>query len=154
MFALENFERFSSKRLRISRLKRIKLLLRVLALVALIAAGKVAAHRFGWEVIQLNPLFTTLVASTVFLLGFLLNGVLADYKESEKLPGELATHCWIPEAPLFDFRLPIHTLSFSGHKFLGAPIPCNKDGRSSPWPNMRGTGSLHHPHTPLQIIRS
>jgi len=33
-------------------------------------------------------------------------------------------HCWIPEAPLFDFRLPIHTLSFSGHKFLGAPIPC------------------------------
>jgi histidine decarboxylase len=33
-------------------------------------------------------------------------------------------HCWIPEAPLFDFRLPINTLSFSGHKFLGAPIPC------------------------------
>lgn len=32
--------------------------------------------------------------------------------------------CWIPEAPLFDFRLPIDTLSFSGHKFLGAPIPC------------------------------
>jgi hypothetical protein len=24
-------------------------------------------------------------------MGFLLNGVLADYKESEKLPGELAT---------------------------------------------------------------
>ncbi len=33
-------------------------------------------------------------------------------------------HCWIAGAPLFDFRLPIHTLSFSGHKFLGAPIPC------------------------------
>lgn len=33
-------------------------------------------------------------------------------------------HCWNPDAPLFDFRLPIHTLSFSGHKFLGAPIPC------------------------------
>jgi len=33
-------------------------------------------------------------------------------------------HCWIPGTPLFDFRLPIHTLSFSGHKFLGAPIPC------------------------------
>lgn len=31
---------------------------------------------------------------------------------------------WIDQAPLFDFRLPIHTLSFSGHKFLGAPIPC------------------------------
>ncbi len=32
--------------------------------------------------------------------------------------------CWIPGALPFDFRLPIHTLSFSGHKFLGAPIPC------------------------------
>jgi hypothetical protein len=63
----------------------------VFALVALIAAAKVSAHQLGWEVIQLNPLFTTLVASTVFLMGFLLNGVLADYKESEKLPGELAT---------------------------------------------------------------
>ncbi|MFM1797852.1 MAG: hypothetical protein RLZZ117_130 [Cyanobacteriota bacterium] len=31
---------------------------------------------------------------------------------------------WIEGAPPFDFRLPIHTLSFSGHKFLGAPIPC------------------------------
>ncbi len=91
MFALGNLERFGSNRLRKARLQRIKLLLRVFSLVALIAAAKVAVHRFGWEVIQLNPLFTTLVASTVFLLGFLLNGVLADYKESEKLPAELAT---------------------------------------------------------------
>jgi histidine decarboxylase len=31
---------------------------------------------------------------------------------------------WINGSPLFDFRLPIHTLSFSGHKFLGSPMPC------------------------------
>jgi histidine decarboxylase len=31
---------------------------------------------------------------------------------------------FLQEAPIFDFRLPIHTLSFSGHKFLGSPIPC------------------------------
>jgi len=31
---------------------------------------------------------------------------------------------WSEQSPLFDFRLPIHTLSFSGHKFLGTPIPC------------------------------
>lgn len=31
---------------------------------------------------------------------------------------------WIDGSPLFDFRLPIHTLSFSGHKFLGSPMPC------------------------------
>jgi len=91
MSGFESFERFRANRHRIVRRRRIALLLRVSGLVALIALAKVVAHRLGWEVIQVNPLFTSLVASTVFLLGFLLNGVLADYKESEKLPGELAT---------------------------------------------------------------
>jgi predicted membrane chloride channel (bestrophin family) len=45
----------------------------------------------GFERISANALFSALVASTVFLLGFLLNGVLADFKESEKIPGEFAT---------------------------------------------------------------
>lgn len=91
MSGFESFERFRVKRQRIARRRRITLLLRVAGLVAAIALAKVAAHWLGWEVIQVNPLFTSLVASTVFLLGFLLNGVLSDYKESEKLPGELAT---------------------------------------------------------------
>ncbi len=38
----------------------------------------------------MNPLFSGIVTANIFLLGFLLAGVLADYKESEKLPGELA----------------------------------------------------------------
>ena len=52
---------------------------------------KLLVHQFALEVITVNPLFSALVASTVFLLGFLLNGVLADFKDSEKLPGELAS---------------------------------------------------------------
>jgi len=32
-----------------------------------------------------------MVASTVFLISFLLSGVLTDYKESEKIPGQIAT---------------------------------------------------------------
>jgi hypothetical protein len=40
--------------------------------------------------LELNPLLSGLVAANVFLLGFLLAGTLADYKESERLPGELA----------------------------------------------------------------
>jgi histidine decarboxylase len=31
---------------------------------------------------------------------------------------------FIPGAPLADFRLPIGSISLSGHKFLGSPIPC------------------------------
>ena len=45
----------------------------------------------GFERLSANALFSALVASTVFLLGFLLNGVLTDFKESEKIPGEFAT---------------------------------------------------------------
>ena len=58
--------------------------------VAAAAAGKLIFTELGWENVALNPLYTGLVAGNVFLLGFLLAGVLADYKESEKLPGELA----------------------------------------------------------------
>ncbi|MBF0406065.1 MAG: histidine decarboxylase [Candidatus Riflebacteria bacterium] len=31
---------------------------------------------------------------------------------------------FIEHAPLFDFRLPISSISVSGHKFFGSPIPC------------------------------
>lgn len=71
--------------------RRVLLLARVGSLVLAVGLGKLLVHQLGWEVITLNPLFSALVASTVFLLGFLLNGVLTDFKESEKLPGEIAT---------------------------------------------------------------
>ena len=64
---------------------------RVCALILGIAAIKLVVHHLGLEVISFNPLFSALVASSVFLFGFLLNGVLADYKESEKLPAEIAS---------------------------------------------------------------
>jgi hypothetical protein len=50
---------------------------------------KFAVHWMGWEFLSLNPLLSGIVAANVFLMGFLLSGVLADYKESERLPGEL-----------------------------------------------------------------
>ena len=58
--------------------------------VLAVVAAKCLVHRMGWEVISINPLFSGLVAANVFLLGFLLSGVLSDYKESERLPGEVA----------------------------------------------------------------
>jgi hypothetical protein len=66
------------------------LILRVLPFVAAIAVIKIILDVQGWEPIPLSPLYTGVVAATVFLLGFLLAGTLADYKESEKLPGDLA----------------------------------------------------------------
>jgi hypothetical protein len=65
------------------------LLLRVVAVTIFLMGAKLAAHYLHVEVISINPLFTGIIAANVFLMGFLLSGVLADYKESEKLPGEL-----------------------------------------------------------------
>ena len=63
---------------------------RIIPLVLLVALLKYLAHIFGLEVMELNALFTSLVAGTIFLIGFLISGVLSDYKESEKLPSELS----------------------------------------------------------------
>lgn len=74
-----------------TRFQKWSLTLKVLPVVVSIIILKLFAHQFGWEFISLNPLFSGVVTANIFLLGFLLAGVLADYKESEKLPGELAT---------------------------------------------------------------
>jgi hypothetical protein len=63
---------------------------RIMPLVILVAILKFVSHRYGLEVMELNALFTSLVAGTIFLIGFLISGVLSDYKESEKIPSELS----------------------------------------------------------------
>jgi hypothetical protein len=62
---------------------------KVMPLLVLIAALKLLSHKLGFEVMELNALFTSLIAGTIFLIGFLISGVLSDYKESEKIPSEL-----------------------------------------------------------------
>jgi hypothetical protein len=58
--------------------------------VALSIGLKWGAHALGWEILTLNALLSGIVAADVFLMGFLLSGVLGDYKEAERMPGELA----------------------------------------------------------------
>jgi len=72
-------------------LKRNGLLLKAAATALITLVIKWAMHRQGWELIAVNPLFAGIVAADVFLMSFLLSGVWSDYKESEKLPGELAS---------------------------------------------------------------
>jgi hypothetical protein len=78
----------------ISKIKKSKyhLLFSVLPVVIVVGAFKVATHFLGWEVIpkELTSFFPSILTGTVFILGFLLAGVVSDYKESEKLPNEIA----------------------------------------------------------------
>jgi hypothetical protein len=67
------------------------LVIKILPILAVFVAIKWVFHFYQLEYLEMNALFTSLIAATVFLIGFLISGVLSDYKESEKIPGEIAS---------------------------------------------------------------
>lgn len=68
------------------------LFLSVLPVVIIAGAFKVGIHMLDWEVIprELSSFFPSILTGIIFILGFLLAGVVTDYKESEKIPNEIA----------------------------------------------------------------
>jgi branched-subunit amino acid transport protein AzlD len=64
--------------------------LKTIPFVAAIVLLKFGAHYLGFEFLTMSSLFTAIVSANIFLIGFLLSGTLSDYKESEKLPGDLS----------------------------------------------------------------
>jgi hypothetical protein len=66
------------------------ILFKTVPLLVLVIALKFVFHYYNLEIMELNALFTSLIAATTFLIGFLLTGVISDYRESEKIPGDLA----------------------------------------------------------------
>lgn len=67
-----------------------KLPRRVIRITLLVGILKFTAHFLGVEFLPLTSLFTAIISANIFLIGFLITGVLSDYKESEKMPGDLA----------------------------------------------------------------
>lgn len=63
---------------------------RLFPIVAIVVGIKLLLINFDAPLFELNSYFSTLVAANVFLLGFLISGVLPDYKEAEKLPADLS----------------------------------------------------------------
>lgn len=80
------------KVIRFIKKSRYHLLFSVLPVVLLIAAFKTGIHFLGWELIpkEMSAFFPSILTGIIFLLGFLLAGVVTDYKESEKIPNEIA----------------------------------------------------------------
>jgi hypothetical protein len=64
--------------------------LRVLPAIVLVVGLKLAFFLLEVPMFGLSGYFYTLVLANVFLLGFLISGVLPDYKAAEKIPGEIA----------------------------------------------------------------
>jgi len=46
---------------------------------------------FGEPTVELNALLTSIIGGSIFVLGFILAGTLADYKEAERIPAEVAS---------------------------------------------------------------
>jgi len=70
--------------------KKWHVLFQMAPFLAAIIILKIIAHYGNFELLSLNALFTSLIAGTIFLIGFLTTGVISDYKESEKYPSEIA----------------------------------------------------------------
>ena len=51
---------------------------------------KIVADHFGWSIISINTLTSAFFGGVFFVLGVIMAGVVTDFKESEKIPGELA----------------------------------------------------------------
>ena len=69
--------------------KRFGLFLTVIGFVIVLGILKAAIHALQLEFLNLNALFTSVIAGAVFIIGFLLSAILTDYKEAERLPSDL-----------------------------------------------------------------
>jgi len=61
------------------------------AIVAIIIAARVLIQALDLDVIPTGTMLSALVAGAVFTVAIIFTGTMADFKESEKIPGELAT---------------------------------------------------------------
>ena len=70
---------------------RLGLLLKSGIIVSVLVVLKfLVVDYFELDVISINPVITAIIAGVIFTIAILFTGTLSDYKESEKIPGELA----------------------------------------------------------------
>jgi len=69
---------------------RWRLAINTTPFIVLVIIAKYFAHYFDLQFLTLNSLFTAVISANIFLIGFLITGTLSDFKESEKLPGDLS----------------------------------------------------------------
>jgi hypothetical protein len=66
------------------------IVIKAMAVAAVLAGVKLGLHALNLEFIRIDALISALISGVIFTMAILLTGVMADFKESEKIPGELA----------------------------------------------------------------
>lgn len=69
---------------------KFALIIKASGIIALLLLVKVAVHYFGLDTISASPVITALIAGVIFTIAIIFTGTLSDFKESEKIPGEMA----------------------------------------------------------------
>lgn len=67
------------------------LLLKALGITALLLVIRLVFDWAGMDVIALSTLITAFIGGAIFTVAIIFTGTLSDYKESERIPGDLAT---------------------------------------------------------------
>jgi hypothetical protein len=71
--------------------RRWSLLVKTLPFIIVILILKYLIDFFNYDILQFSAFFTALISANIFLISFLISGVLSDYKESEKIPSDMAS---------------------------------------------------------------
>lgn len=71
------------------RLKPFNVAVDTLVWVLALVAAKYSMHAFRLEFLQINSLTGSAIAGGTFICSFLLSGLIADYKEAERVPAEM-----------------------------------------------------------------
>lgn len=70
-------------------MRSYRLFFETAVIVAAIVLMKLAADWWDVEFINVSGLYTSIIAGGIFVLSIILSGVIADFKESEKIPSDL-----------------------------------------------------------------
>ena len=71
-------------------MNKYKLVLKSLGLTICLVIVKIVIDILGLDSLETSPVITAIVAGVIFTIAIIFSGVLADYKEAEKIPGEMA----------------------------------------------------------------
>lgn len=67
------------------------LIIKSLAITAVLLVVRVGIDLIGLDILSVTNLITAFVGGAIFTIAIILTGTLVDFKESERIPGELAT---------------------------------------------------------------
>lgn len=74
-----------------NRLLTYRIFIISLTAAALLVGVKYILHSLGWELITMGSLHGSVISGVIFVIGFLLSATIADYKEAERIPAEIAS---------------------------------------------------------------